>query len=165
MPDSAQKNKYCFDTDTIASSWRRYYRPSSFEVLWERLGAMLIDRTILIPEEVRKEIGAGKDDLVSWIKKNGGKPVSIDDAQLKIVAEIVNKYPAVSQYKKPRPNLAHPFVVAVAKIYNLEVVTFEGNNGSTTNPAIPNLCAEYGVPCCSMPDFFEKEGISFDLKK
>jgi hypothetical protein len=165
MKEGIQKSKYCFDTDTLAASWRRYYRPSSFEALWDRLGDMMKRSIILIPEEVKKEIGAGKDELVTWMKRYCPRCVAIDDAQLRIVSQIVNKYPAVSQYKKPRPNHADPFVVAVAKIHGLEVVTFEKTkNASTVNPAIPDLCAEYGVTCCAMPDFFEKEGISFELK-
>lgn len=121
---------------------------------------------ILIPEEVKKEIGLGKDGLVAWMKKYCPKGVAIDEAQLKIVAQIVNKYPAVSQYKKPRPNHADPFVVALANIRNLEVVTFEkSKNGSTVSPAIPDLCAEYGIECCAISDFFEKEQILFELKK
>ena len=166
MSDERKKSKYCFDTDTLAASWRRYYRPSSFESLWDELGDMLKTGVILVPEEVKKEIGAGKDDLVSWIKKFCPQTVAIDEKQLEIVSEIVNKYPVVSQYKKPRPNHADPFVVAVAKVYGVEVVTFEkAKNGSSVNPAIPDLCHEYGVSCCSMPDFFEKESISFSLKK
>lgn len=165
-----QTSKYCFDTDTLAASWRRYYRPSSFEPLWDRLGDMVKRNTILIPEEVKKEIGAGKDDLVAWVRKHCPKAVPIDQAQLTIVAEIVNKYPAVSHYKKPRPNHADPFVVAVAKLLNLEVVTFEKarnntKNNNTPNPGIPDLCVEYDVPCCTLPDFFEKEKISFEIKR
>jgi len=165
MEANTEKSKYCFDTDTLAASWRKYYRPSSFEALWDKLGDMMKRSIILIPEEVKKEIGVGKDDLVGWMKRYCPKSVGIDEAQLRIVSQIVNKYPAVSQYKKPRPNHADPFVVAVAKTRGLEVVTFEKGGGSAVNPAIPNLCAEYGVACCTLPDFFEKEGMSFELRK
>lgn len=163
MAVETSKAKYCFDTDTLASSWRRYYRPDAFRPLWEKIGSMVKDGVILIPDEVKKEIGAGKDELVAWIKTNCANSVSISKEQLEIVAEIVNKYPGVSQYKKPRPNHADPFVVAVAKINKITVVTYEGPNGSTQNPSIPSLCGEYGIECCTMADFFKKEGISFSL--
>lgn len=159
----ASKAKYCFDTDTLASSWRRHYRIETFEPLWDRLGAMITEGVILIPEEVKKEIGAGKDTLVAWLKKNCPDCVAIDEKQLEIVGEIVNKYPGVSHYKKPRPNHADPFVVAIGKIFSVTVVTFESGSGGPTNPSIPALCKEYGVDCCNMADFFEKEKLSFAL--
>lgn len=124
---------------------------------------MIEQGVILIPEEVKKEIGAGKDELVNWMKKNCKNYIPISEEQIGIVREIVNKYPLVSQYKKPRANHADPFVVAVAKIYNVAVVTFEKPNGRSNHPAVPDLCKEYGVEFCTIADFFEKEGISFSL--
>lgn len=162
--EETRRPKYCFDTDTLASSWRRHYRPEAFGPLWERLAIMMTDGIILIPEEVKKEIGAGRDGLVSWLKKSCPNYLVIDDKQLEIVSEIVNKYPGVSHYKKPRANHADPFVVAVGKIYSVTVVTFESGIGGPTNPSIPALCKEYGVECCSMADFFDKEGFSFTIK-
>jgi hypothetical protein len=162
--EAAKKPKYCFDTDTLASSWRRHYRLEAFGPLWERLGTMMADGSILIPEEVKKEIGAGKDGLVAWLKTNCPNCLPIDDKQLEIVSEIVNKYPGVSHYKKPRANHADPFVVAVGKIYSITVVTFESGGGGPTNPSIPALCKEYGVGCCTMADFFDKEKLSFTIK-
>lgn len=161
---SEKEPKYCFDTDTLASSWRRHYRPESFGTLWEKLGMMMKEGVILIPEEVKKEIGAGKDPLVAWLKDNCPNYVPIDEAQLSIAGDIVNKYPGVSHYKKPRPNHADPFIVAIGKIYAVSVVTFETGGGSPINPSIPTLCKEYGVSCYSMADFFEKEKLSFSLK-
>lgn len=156
--------KYCFDTDTLASSWRRHYRPEAFGSLWEKLGGMMKDNVILIPEEVKKEICAGTDPLVVWLKKNCPASISIDGKQLELVSEIVNKYPGVSHYKKPRPNHADPFVVAIGKIFSVTVVTFESGSGGPSNPSIPALCKEYGVECCSMADFFEKEQMIFSVK-
>lgn len=160
MPEE-EKAKYCFDTDTLASSWRRYYRPVAFESMWEEIASMIDKGTILIPDEVKKEIGAGKDELVLWIKKNCKNSIPISEKQIEIVTEIVNKYPGVSHYKKPRPNHADPFVVAVAKIFGCTVVTYESGDGGPENPSIPSLCKIYGIECCSMSDFFEKEGWKF----
>lgn len=164
MTENNKKNKYCFDTDTLVSSWRIHYRPDAFESLWDQLGDLVKNGAILIPDEVKKEIGVGKDGLVSWLKKYNviGTPISME--QIEIVTEIVNKYPLVSQYKKPRPNHADPFVVAVAKIYKCTVVTYEKTNGNSKHPAIPDLCKEYRVDCCSMADFFKKEGWQFNVK-
>lgn len=162
--EDQSKNKYCFDTSAFTDSWRRYYRPNSFRIIWDRIGERIKDGRILVAEEVKKEIGAGKDELIAWFKPYHTYVVSVTEEQIKIVTEIVNKYPLVSQYKKPRAYHADPFVVALGKITSTTVVTYEKRNGSEDHPAVPDLCREYSVECCSLADFFEKEGWEFDLK-
>jgi len=165
MNKGRDKRKYCFDTNTLTDSWRTHYRPIIFKELWDQIGAKIEAGLILIPKEVRKEIGAGNDPLISWIKKYDSFIIPISEEQIEIATEIVNKYPLVSQYRKPRANHADPFVVAVAKIYECSVVTFEKRNGSPVHPAIPDLCQEHGINCCSIADFFNIEGWHFDIKK
>lgn len=159
------KTKYCFDTDALVSSWRIHYRHKSFEELWEHLGNLMKTGSIIICEEVQKEVGVGKDDLVLWLKQHKACVKPLTKEQLAIATEIVNRYPLVSQYHKPRPNHADPFVVALAKIEKCTVVTYEARNGSKDHPKVPDLCKEYGVDSCTMSAFFEKEGIVFGIKK
>lgn len=164
MTTKRTENRYCFDADALAMSWRLHYRPNSFEPLWKRIGEKIKDGSIIIPAEVGKEIGIGTDNLVSWLKQFRSYIIPVSEEQIKIVKEIVNKYPLVSQYKKPRPNHADPFVVAVGKIYGYTVVTYEAANGSKDHPKVPDLCKEYGVDCCSMADFFAREDLQFNIQ-
>ena len=161
---ATERPVYCFDSSALMMGWRTHYKPKSFSGLWDHIGAMMTAGAIVVPEEVQKEIGAGNDDLVIWLKRYKSCIVPINEDQLKIVATIVNKYPLVSQYKKPRPNNADPFVVAVAKLGKYIVVTYENPDGNTQNPKIPMLCKEHGVEPCNLSDFFEKEELRFELK-
>lgn len=159
-----QQRKYCFDASAFIDSWRRYYRPNSFKQLWERIGELIKNGLILIPEEVKKEIGAGNDELIIWLKEFNSYIVAISNEQIEIVTEIVNKYPLASQYKKPKPYHADPFVVAVGKLTSSIVVTYEIRNRSSDNPKIPDLCKEYEVEYCSVSGLFEREEWQFALK-
>lgn len=159
-----KKIKYCFDTTTLADSWRRYYRPSAFGELWVKVGELIESGIVLIPEEVKKEIGVGNDDLVTWLKNYHPYVIPISKDQIEVVSDIVNKYPLVSQYKKPRPYHADPFVVAVGKIYSCTVVSYERGNNSKDHPRIGDLCEEYKVDFCSVSDFFERQGWKFNIK-
>ncbi|MDP2638245.1 MAG: DUF4411 family protein [Candidatus Levybacteria bacterium] len=163
MEDQSKK-RYCFDTSAFTDSWRRYYKPNSFRVLWDRIGGLIEDGRVLVPDEVKKEIGAGNDELITWFKQYNSHVSPVTAEQIAIVSEIVNKYPLVSQYKKPRAYHADPFVVALGKTTSTIVVTYERRNSSNDHPAVPDLCKEYRVECCSLADFFENEGWEFDLK-
>ena len=154
---------YCFDTSAFINSWRLHYPPSLVHGLWDRIGEKIEDGTILIPNEVKKELGNGNDDLVKWLKPYHPYVIPISTEQIDLVSEIVNKYPLVSQYKKPRPAHADPFVVAIGKLEGCTVVTYEGANKSPTHPKIPDLCKEYGIKCCSMIQFFDLEQWRFKI--
>ncbi len=161
--EKSKDKKYCFDSSAFINSWRIHYRPSTFNKLWEKLGGFIEQGSILIPDEVKKEIKAGNDELTVWFKNFDSYAIAPTTEQIEIVTDIVNKYPLVSQYRKPRPFHADPFVVALGKLTETTVVTYERKNGSSENPSIPDLCEEYKVKCCTISDFFEKQGWQFDL--
>ncbi len=156
-------NKYCFDSSVFINSWRVYYSPESFSPLWEKISELIKEDRIFVPKEVEKEIINGKDDLAEWFKIQNKCVKPYTEEQLLIVQRIVNKYPKVSQYHKVRPFHADPFIVALAKVENLTVVSFEGNNGSNDNPSIPLLCREQSIKCITMSGFFKEESINFKL--
>lgn len=151
---------YCFDTSAFVDSWRRYYPVGIFPTLWDKLGELVGEDRIIVPREAEKEILNGNDDLTIWFKKSNRcvRPYTL--AQLQTVQEIVNKYPKVSQFNKPKPLNADPFIVALAKEASAIVVTFEGN-GNLDDPKIPFLCKENKVACFNMIGFFQNEGLSF----
>jgi hypothetical protein len=164
MAEQTQKGRYCFDTSAFINGWRRYYPPKSFSSLWNHFGVMMQGGSIVCPEEVGKEIGVGKDELLLWFKQYKECLVPISKEQLEIVSKIVNKYPRVSDYKKPKPYSADTFVIAVAKIEGRILITDEKPNKDPIHPRIPDMCREYGVECWDLLTFFEKEGITFSIK-
>lgn len=116
---------------------------------------------LMVPKEAEKEILNGNDELKSWFKVHNDCVRPYTEEELVIVRNIVNKYPNVSQYKSVRSVHADPFVVALAKVEDAIVVTWEGPNGSKDTPAIPDLCKEYEIEWCTMVGLFEREGWSF----
>lgn len=161
MPER-NKKIYCFDSSAFIDSWRRYYPPVVFSSLWDQFSELIKAERLIVPKEVEKEIKTGNDELYNWFKQNKSCVQGYTNKQLEVVSEIVNKYPKVSQYHRPRPNHADPFVVALAKIEKCIVVTWEGLNNSSINPAIPDLCREYNIEFCNPIGLFEKEKWTFN---
>lgn len=153
--------KYCFDSSAFIDSWGRYYPPVIFPILWDRLAELIDQNRIIVAKEAEKELLAGNDGLTAWVKQHSLCVVPYSVEQFQIASEIVNKYPKVSQYHRVRSNHADPFVVALAKLENAIVVTWEGPNGSPLNPAIPDLCRERGIEYMNMVGLFTKENWSF----
>lgn len=152
---------YCFDTSAFINSWHRYHTPKVFPAIWEKISELVKSGRIIVCKEVQKEINNGNDDLKTWFRSVNSCVQPYDTTQFGIVAAIVNKYPKVSHYNKPKPVHADPFVIALAKVKNATVVTWEGGGGDPLNPKIPSLCKENGVDSCNMIQFFEKEGWTF----
>lgn len=155
--------KYCFDSCAIMDSWNRYYPPVFFPSLWTKIQDLIDSERLFISKEVEKEIIAGNDDLKPWIRSNIKCVVPFSADQINIVRSIINKYPKVAKYNKPKPNHADPFIIALAKLNKLTVVTLEGKSGDgALDPKVPNLCDEYGVDCCNMLGLFENENWKFN---
>lgn len=161
MAGNSNKKIYCFDSSAFIDSWRRYYPPDIFPSVWEEFERLINEGRIIVPKEVEKELLNGNDELKEWFKKHSQSVRKYTVEQLNLVKKVVADYPKASDYNKVKEFHADPFVVSLAKIEDLIVVTFEGNNGDTNNPRIPFLCKKYDVECCNMIKFFQNEGLSF----
>jgi hypothetical protein len=71
--------------------------------------------------------------------------VPLDTAQMDCVREILAAFPRLVGELAER-NRADPFVIALAKVRRLTVVT-EERGGTENRPRIPFVCAHFGVPC------------------
>ena len=58
-------------------------------------------------------------------------------------------------------SIADPFVIAVAKVRKMAVVTGEKRKGNPARPKIPDVCAAYGIKCLSLLELMKSEGWKF----
>ena len=57
-------------------------------------------------------------------------------------------------------SMADPFVIAVARVHSLTVVT--GESGGTANrPKIPNVCEHYGIRCINVVTMLRELNFQF----
>jgi len=56
---------------------------------------------------------------------------------------------------------ADPFVIALAKVENLAVVTGEKASQNPSKPKIPDVCDELEIECLSILDLMRREGWRF----
>lgn len=116
-----------------------HYPIENFPSLWENISQLNQTKIGLISEYVKMELGKKEDDLFDWTKKNICF-VPIDEELQKKGAEILNVYPGLIDHSSTK-NKADPFVIALAKIKGLKVVTEEKRK----NQNIPNVCSYLSV--------------------
>ena len=101
------------------------------------------------------ELKKKDDDVYAWAKRQDGLFLPLDDPIQTAVKEVLSTHPRLVAQGKGR-NAADPFVVALAMTHNLTVITLE-QRGSATNPKIPEVCDDYGVPWVNLLEFIRNE--------
>jgi hypothetical protein len=72
---------------------------------------------------------------------------------------ILKRFPLLVKASAQRTQ-ADPFVIAVAQVRKIPVVT-EERGGSANKPKIPYVCGQLGVACITVVEFIRDQGWTF----
>ena len=61
---------YSIDTSAFIDGWVRYYRPTAFPGLWEKMGDLASGGQIVASKSVYHEIEDREDRLVDWAREH-----------------------------------------------------------------------------------------------
>lgn len=137
--------QYSIDTSALMDAWSRWYPPDLFPSLWGRLEQSTDDQQIVASEEVRNELERKDDDLFAWVSSRPKMFLELDDYTQVAASEILGEFPKMVDERTGK-SMADPFVIAVARVHDLAVVTGE-KGGTVQRPKIPNVCDHYGLRC------------------
>lgn len=149
--------KWCFDTSALIEPWLRRYPPDIFEPVWEKLSELAAEGSIRAPIDVRIELEEQKDDLFAWAKGLDGFFVDPDRELLEKSKVIVNAYPGLVKPNSAKSG-ADAFVIALAEIHKVPVVTYETIAKQGAAPKIPNVCAARKIEVVSLVEVLRAEG-------
>jgi hypothetical protein len=152
--------KYCLDTSALIEPWVRHYPPDVFDSLWDKLASIIDAGTIRAPIEVRRELERQSDGLFEWAGNANGLFEEADEEQLQKCKVIVNAFPTLVSPNSPKSQ-ADPFVIAMAEIRGVPVVTYETLAKQNAAPKIPNVCKALDVKIVSFVDVLRAEGFKF----
>ena len=160
-----QGRTYCVDTSSLIHLHRDYPR-KVFASLWDGCERLIEDGRFFSPREVFRELEKKDDEILRWAKDSWSIFVEPDEGQLRLVASIMYDSAGLVDAAKETPE-ADPFVIALAwsRRTNLlktdcHVVTEETWAG-LGGIKIPNVCAQYDIPCIRLVQVFELEGWVF----
>jgi hypothetical protein len=148
---------FCFDTSALLDAWVRHYPPDVFPTIWERMDQAARAGEIFVIEEVVTELKRKDDGIYKWVEERESMIVSIETDIQSCLVEIMKKYPRLVDTKKNRSG-CDPWVIALARVRGLSVVSAEKASGSLIKPKIPDVCKDLTVPYVEVVDFFRKQG-------
>jgi hypothetical protein len=146
------------------------YKGQYFKEIWDFLKSLMEKKEILISREVVVELEKGNDTLAKWIKNIPNCIIESGHEIQTLQKEIINKYKGwVDPNATSSAHTADPFIIAIAKKYNLIVVTLEKINfqhkekpdqlfQQIRQARIPNICELEGVQWIDLLMFLFKEG-------
>lgn len=154
------KEVFLIDTNSLITPHLTYYPFDFAPSFWEQMERHIEDGDIAILDIVKSEILQGKDSLKDWILNLHNIGKYIDHRQ----SAILEQYAAILQYIQNSPyykpsalkewageNIADPWLIATAKVYDYTIITFEslnkGLNAKTPskNVKIPDVAKEFEV--------------------
>ena len=135
---------YCIDTSCLIAAWEERYPIDHFPKFWALLEAAITARKICAPIAVHDETEKKSKELCDWLGDRKGLFVDLNEDIQRKVKAILAKHPRLVMEKKQR-FAADPFIIAVAKLRGLTLVTEERPTGSLNRPNIPDICADYGL--------------------
>jgi Domain of unknown function (DUF4411) len=81
----------------------------------------------------------------------------LEDAIQREAAAVLRRFPRLVGERKLRAS-ADPFVIAVARVANLQIVTEEKLSGNPQRPNIPDVCTALRMPpCMGLLEFIRNE--------
>jgi Domain of unknown function (DUF4411) len=133
-----------------------------FRPLWTRVEELATAGRLIAPEEVRREIEAGQDELVEWVHQHPDLFVPPSPELVEMTTTLVRKYPELAGLEKTRLH-ADPWVIALAFVKSdlLQLGVVVADESSRRPTAIPSVCQSESVECFTHVEWFGREGWQF----
>jgi hypothetical protein len=147
---------YCIDTSSLIAAWQERYPIENFPSFWKKMDDLIQNKRLVSPIEVLNETLKRSDDLHAWLKARADMFRELDDAIQIEAAKVLAKFPRLVGQKKLRTS-ADPFVIALARVEGLLIVTDEKPTGSQDRPNIPDVCTGMGMMAIGLLDLIKAE--------
>src|ERR1700730_11489968 len=143
----------------------RRYTPMDalpFRPLWSRVADLIAAGQLVAPEEVRREIEAGQDELVGWIGQNPELFVPTTPQLVEMTMSLVRKYRDLAGLEKAKLH-ADPWVIALALTRSdlLREGVVVADESPRRPTSIPSVCQAEGIECLMHVEWFGREGWTF----
>lgn len=162
------RNFYVIDSSSLIELNRRY-PIDVFPGPWDGIEDLIRRGLLVSHKEVLKEISVMDDSLKKWSMRQKNFFKEVDEKQMGIVREILEKYPSLAK-SDSETAAADPFVIALAVETSPQktllqtakgkiIVTEERLRGNKVK--IPFVCKDYKIECITIIELCRSEGWTF----
>lgn len=156
---------FVLDTSAFINGWNHHYRLPVFAGVWDAIGDAMDRNVVVAPSEVLVELGKKSGDALHvWASRHAVGFVPPEASWVAHFAAIQAYAP--HWFEGSGQHGADPFVVAMALVSGLPVVTYEGQLFSgnpasirTQSRAMPHVCAQASVRVATMFDVLDHLGV------
>ena len=148
---------YCVDTSSLIAAWQERYPIENFPKFWDRVDDLIKEKRLISPVDVFLETKQRSDELHEWLKARKTDVFrELNQAVQVEAAYILSRFPRLVGVKKMNTS-ADTFVVVLARVEGVPVVTEEKLTGNSQKPHIPDVCAALGVDCKNILEMIRTE--------
>lgn len=152
--------KYSIDTSAILDAWIRYYPVDLFPSFWVKFRSLAETKEGIAIELIGNELKSKDDGCYDWFKQNNLIDffIEISAPVEKNVTEILRD-PNFRKLVDDRKGTfsADPFVIGLAMVHDLTVVTGEKASNNINKPKIPDVCFSIGLNCINIIELMRSE--------
>jgi hypothetical protein len=161
---------YLLDADTLITGDRRAYPVRRFPVFWDWLRYQGTIGNVKVPLEQYEEVVTGRGDIVDWLCAEDSKAALVLNEEIDpalVTDTISSGYGALDENGVELVG-RDPFLVAYGRAEKGQrtIVSFEvsrpGKQGA--NRKVPDVCRDFGVPCCTLFDMIEALDFTTDWR-
>ena len=152
--------KYSVDTSAIIEGWVRDFPPDLAPHAWMKIEESIDGGVLVASEEVLIELEKKHDKVYEWACKRKHMFVPTDEKIQEAVRSILRDYNRLVDTRRNRSG-ADPFVIALAMVKRLSVVTAENPTGRPERPKIPDVCDALGIQWLNMIALFREQEWQF----
>ena len=152
---------YLLDADTLITGDRRAYPVPRFPVFWDWLRHQGELGNVKIPLEQWEEVTSGRGEIVDWLctEENRAALILAEEPDPVLIANTTQGGYGDLDENGIELIGRDPFLIAYARFDpgHRTVVTFEVSKPAKrgANRKVPDVCRDFGVPCCSLFDMIQ----------
>jgi len=147
---------YCIDTSSLIAAWQERYPIDNFPSFWTKMDILIAEQRLLAPIDVLHETKKRSDELYTWLKERKFMFHELNEEIQIEAAQVLARFPRLVGEKKLRTS-ADPFVIAMARVEGLQLVTDEKPSGSLLRPHIPDVCVELNMTTIGLLQLIQTE--------
>jgi len=161
---------YLLDADTLITGDRKAYPLRRFPVFWDWLRYQGEHGNVKIPLEQWEEVTSGRGEIVDWLRTEECRAalILVEEPDPAMIADTMrNGYGELDENGVELVG-RDPFLIAYARsqLGGRTVVTFEVSKPAKrgANRKVPDVCRDFGVPCCTLFDMIEALDFTTDWR-